>query len=267
MTNNRIFLFDMDGTLTREHHPFEWTLESSLKDLMNYGEIGILTGSDMEGVQKKMGKFLDYSAIRYHLHVLPCNGTQWYAPPPYHDRSLVKKYGISMEDFIGHNNFQKLMKLIVDFQSISTDDENIRLKGSFINNRGPMINWCPIGRSSNTEDRIKFQEYDKRVGFRKNLISTFRKSIMLSDFRKQIEVRYGGETSLDIFPKGWDKTFALNHFPDHQVWFVGDKCEVDGNDKEIYDSCGERGYKTTGPQATVDIIYDIISRIEKEAGS
>jgi phosphomannomutase len=87
---------------------------------------------------------------------------------------------------------------------------------------------------------------------------------MLSDFGKPIDVRYGGSTSFDIFPEGWDKSFALNHFPNKEVWFIGASCEKDENDKEIYDACGDRSYITTGPQATIDVIYDIISRIEKE---
>jgi phosphomannomutase len=260
----KIFLFDLNGTLVREGHSFEWTLEKSLKDLMDYGEIGILTGGDMNMTTNTLGKFLEYSSTKYHLHILPCNGTQWYTPPPYNDREYSKRYGISMEDYLGYGNFQKLMKLIVDYQSIATDDPNIKMKGSFINNRGPMINWCPIGRASNTEDRESFRQYDRKVKYRERTLSTLRKSLMLSDFGKPIDVRYGGSTSFDIFPEGWDKSFALNHFPNKEVWFIGASCEKDENDKEIYDACGDRSYITTGPQATIDVIYDIISRIEKE---
>lgn len=36
----------------------------------------------------------------------------------------------------------------------------------------------------------------------------------------------GGQLSFDIFPNGWDKTFALNHVEDEQfeeIHFFGDK--------------------------------------------
>ena len=264
MHKNRIFLFGMDGTLTHPEEAFHWTLESSLKELMYYGEIGIITSADYETIEQKMNKFINYSSTRYHLHILPCNGTQWYPPPVYHDREVVKKYGISMENHLGYEDFQKLMKLIVDYQSIVTDDENIKMKGTFVYNQGSLINWCPIGRSSNKAERQFFESYDDTVGFRENLIKTFRKSLGLCSFGNKLQVRLSGTTSLNIFPVGWDKTFALNHFPEFEPWFVGNSCEEGEEDKEIYDACSDRSYKTTSPIATVDIIYDIIARIESK---
>jgi len=264
MAKNNLFLFGMDGTLTNHGQPFNWTLETALKELMNFGEIGIITSEDYSGIKSKMQKFLEYSSVRYSLHILPCNGTQWWSPPAYHDREPTRRYGISMENYIGFDNFQKLMKLIVDYQSIATDDQNIRLKGSFISNRSSLINWCPIGNYSSIEDRLVFEQYDNKINFREDLISTFRKSIALSDFGKPITIKRSGKDGFDIFPKGWDKSFALNHFPNKRVWFVGNDCTGDGNDKEIYEACTDRSYETTGPEATVDIVYDIIGRITKE---
>ena len=73
-------------------------------------------------------------------------------------------------------------------------------------------------------------------------------------------VKLGGETSFDIYPKGWDKTYALKHFPDHKCWFVGDRCTGSGNDKEIYDLLKKenRAFKTTGPEHTAEIIREKI---------
>ena len=53
---------------------------------------------------------------------------------------------------------------------------------------------------------------------------------------KGIEIALGGQTSLDIFPSGWNKTFALQHFIGRDVWFVGDRCEEGGNDHAIYNA-------------------------------
>lgn len=50
-----------------------------------------------------------------------------------------------------------------------------------------------------------------------------------------VTVKLGGETSFDIFPHGWDKTFALSYFPEYEVYFLGDRCGENGNDKEIFD--------------------------------
>ena len=50
-----------------------------------------------------------------------------------------------------------------------------------------------------------------------------------------VEIKLGGETSYDVYPKGWDKTFALQHFEGYQCWFVGDRCGNGGNDQTIYE--------------------------------
>jgi len=70
----------------------------------------------------------------------------------------------------------------------------------------------------------------------------------------------GGDTSFDIFPTGWDKTYCLRHFPNYKHYFVGDRCERTGNDWEIYETLRGvgRGFETTGPQQTSQIIFDKI---------
>jgi hypothetical protein len=45
----------------------------------------------------------------------------------------------------------------------------IPLTGHFINYRGSMINWCPIGRNANTHQREAFVKFDKENGFRESL--------------------------------------------------------------------------------------------------
>ena len=75
----------------------------------------------------------------------------------------------------------------------------------------------------------------------------------------------GGDTSFDIYPTGWDKTYALQHFQDRTVWFVGDRCEENGNDKTIYDALQKhnRSFKTNGVDNTREIMLEIISSIKK----
>jgi hypothetical protein len=266
LTRTKLFLFSMNNTITRENQHFEWNLEGALKDLMNFGDIGIISSTDMPAIREQLGKFLDYSSIRYHLHILPCNGTQWFSPPPYHDREILLRAKAKMEDHLGPKSFQKLMKIIVDLQSIATDDENIRMKGSFIHNRRGLIHWCPIGLDSSPGDREQFELYDVQSGFRKELLSTLRKSLSLTNFENaSIEVRLSN-SGFDIFPKGWDKSVALNHFEERDVWFVGSNCDTDGSDSDLYNVCKDQGYVTTGPSATVDVVYDIISRIERMEG-
>ena len=77
---------------------------------------------------------------------------------------------------------------------------------------------------------------------------------------KNINIKLGGETSFDIYPVGWDKTFAFQVFDDYdEIYFVGDRCTPDGNDYEAYLLAVDKGYNTTGPETTKDIIYAILT--------
>jgi len=256
-----IVFFDMDGTLTPPRKKFNWSLEPALRDLTQWCEVGIVTGSDYNYLMEQMGKFLENSPAGYHIHLLPCNGTKWYKPPPYHDQTHKKVYSVSMEHFLGAKPFQELMKVIIKMQSEISGLNRLTLKGNFIDFRGSTINWCPIGRSSNEQDRLRFIEYDKKEAFRLRYIDRIKIHLKKFGLSQKVAIKTGGQTSFDIFPVGWDKTFALRHFPDWSYWFVGDRCEGNGNDKEIYEACGGQAFKTTGPEATRDIIYEIMKEL------
>ena len=96
---NTITLFDMDGTLTEPRKKFDpEILSSSLQELSKYADIGIVTGSDYNYLKEQMGVILE-SSIRYCLHLLPCNGTKYYAPPefPSQDFQLVEETNMKKE--------------------------------------------------------------------------------------------------------------------------------------------------------------------------
>ena len=49
---------------------------------------------------------------------------------------------------------------------------------------------------------------------------------------ERLQIKLCGETSFDIYPRGWDKTFALQHFEDYQdgIKDYEKAIEVDSND-------------------------------------
>ena len=75
-------------------------------------------------------------------------------------------------------------------------------------------------------------------------------------------VKLGGNTSFDIYPVNWDKTYALNHFDKSkwEFWFVGDRCTIDGNDYEIFEFLKDSGrsFETGSPEETIEIVENYI---------
>ncbi len=64
----------------------------------------------------------------------------------------------------------------------------------------------------------------------------------------------GGQISFDVFPQGWDKTYALNYIQEgeyDEIHFFGDKTFPGGNDYEIFTHPRVRGHTTTSPDDTM----------------
>ena len=114
---------------------------------------------------------------------------------------------------------------------ISETDIPIK-RGNFIELRNGMINISPIGRSCSQKEREDFYELDKIMFIRKNMIDKLK--IELSEFNLTYSI--GGQISIDIFPKGWDKTYCLQFVESKydKIYFFGDKTDIGGNDYEIY---------------------------------
>ena len=91
----------------------------------------------------------------------------------------------------------------------------------------------------------------------------FKSFLRRKNLDNKLEAKLGGETSFDIYPKGWDKTYGLQHFQGWDVWFVGDRTCVNGNDYEIYDACGvnSQAFTSYGPEKTAQIIETILIRL------
>ena len=251
-------MFDMDGTLTPPRQAFdEKLLGAAIYGLTNIGvHVGIITGSDEDYLREQMGEFLEKSSSRYKVHLLPCNGTKYLKPPEFanHDFKLVHE--VSMEKQLGPANYRKLInELILSQAHIST--YGIPLTGHFINCRGSMVNWCPIGRNANSEERELFKKLDSEENIRKGVIEELNAMLEHHNLLSKIKIKFGGDTSFDIYPKGWDKTYGLRHFNNWEVWFVGDRCYPQGNDYEIYEACIGKAYASSGPEHTKEIIESI----------
>ena len=102
---------------------------------------------------------------------------------------------------------------------------------------------------------------DQKKGLRKRALQELKEMLKNKGLLKQLTIKFGGDTSFDIYPKGWDKTYGLRHFQGWEVWFVGDRCEPSGNDYELYEACLDRSYVTSGPEHTREIVQSIISNM------
>ena len=257
-----VVLFDMDGTLTEPRGSLHKPLVTSLERLSDIAEIGVVTGSDYEYLKQQINFLMDKSKIRYKLHLLPCNGTKYYSPPTTASENHTLRSEKNMMNELGQEKFKNLMTAIIEVQE-HISKLRIPLTGHFIDYRGSMINWCPIGRNASKEQRESFVSIDtvSSPTLRERYLT--RLKIKVEYVTRGIVCKLGGDTSFDIYPLGWDKTYALNFFKDYkEIFFVGDRCQPNGNDYEIYKELGSRAYETKSLENTHEIIDTIIKKIE-----
>ncbi len=253
-----VVLFDVDGTLTGHRRKIERGMIRALLDLARLAQLGFVTGSSFTLIEEQLSPFFsaDNASIAEAVDIFPCNGTQYFFWDSA-DGKFVLGRSVSMRNEIGDSSFWRLMISLqecqLDFINRFAVPHDIPLCGNFIEYRDSLLNWCPIGRVADFDDREKFIGLDLSLGIRKQLMSELTDKI---SGIPGIVVNFGGQTSFDIFPTGWDKTFCLNTYSNATVWFVGDRCEPGGNDFEIFDLLEPTGraYKTRSPSETIRII-------------
>lgn len=255
----KVVLFDMDGTLTPAREKMDQCMIKPIYDLQQNGfEVAIVSGSDFDYIQEQCDALLDINPVdQEKIHYMPCNGTKYYT---FSNGSFRKQYELDMKKSLGIDNYNNLIKILLESQlsvRYCLGGSKIPLSGTFIQYRGSMINWCPIGRDATKNEREQWLTVEKKNGIRESMLRR------LSAFPvfDMLEVKLGGETSLDIYPCGWDKTYAWNIFEDYEeIYFVGDRCFPKGNDYEAYLKAGPNGYQTSGPVETKRIISEILGR-------
>ena len=255
---NSICLFDVDGTLTESRRRIDKEMLDALRELSFNTEIGLLTGSGLDYIKEQLWPLLADQELSLNCHVLPCNGTEYYIPNPEAPGHFIEIHKNSMWHKLGFEKFQVVMKTIIVLQArLAERDYDIPFTGHHFQNRGTMINWSPIGRNANHGERQQFEAMDKIHGVRREFLFMFQKMLNNADI-DDVTIKFGGDTSFDIYPKGWDKTYALKHFPEDQwdCFFVGDRCTPTGNDYEIFEflNTQERAFETSGPEETIEII-------------
>jgi len=266
----QVVLLDMDGTLLEHRQKMKSDIRRRLVSLLDIAKVGIVSGSTFKDICHQCDILWD--SIAYcnlsNLRILPCNGTSAYSWVSGKGWQLDESY--VMNDVIGEDHFQILLRKLTSSQVQIVENclEDFKLCPDFIDYRGSLINWCPIGRSSSKKERKLFVDLDKKISIRDEMIRIL--SSYLSEYQfdlSKITIAKGGQTSLDIFPRGWDKTFAFDRYEEDisQMWFVGDACEEGQNDYEIYQAlkAHEQSFKTSGADKTIIILDKIINTIKE----
>lgn len=213
-----LLLFDVDNTLTVSRSQITPEMITTIKKLKHNKnlDIGCVSGSDLEKMSEQLKE-----AINFVDWKMTENGLVTYfesQPIPYSKVNFV--------EFIGEDRYQQLVNRLLYI--LSTIMLPIK-RGTFLELRTGLLNVCPIGRSCTQEERESFTMFDNKMNIRKHICDTL--SVEFPDLTFSI----GGNISIDVFPKGWNKTYCLQFVTDKydKIYFFGDNIRPGGNDYEI----------------------------------
>jgi len=72
----------------------------------------------------------------------------------------------------------------------------------------------------------------------------------------------GGQISIDVFPKEWDKRYCLRHLEPNgfqTIHFFGDKTQPGENDYEIFSDPRTIGHSVISPDDTIKQLHALFS--------
>lgn len=237
-----LVLFDVDGTLTPARLTISDEMKQTLEALRKKVVIGFVGGSDLSKQVEQLGP----TVLQDFDYCFSENGLTAYKL----GKELASQ---SFIQWIGDEKYNKLVKFILRY--LSDIDIPVR-RGTFIEFRNGMINVSPVGRNASTQERNEFEKFDLEHKVREKLVTALKENF--SDYGLTYSI--GGQISFDVFPTGWDKTYALQHVEDEhfkEIHFFGDKSYKGGNDYEIYTDERTIGHAVKEPADTIKILKEL----------
>lgn len=228
-----ILLFDVDGTLTASRQEITPSMKAFMLDLCQRVPVGLVGGSDYNKIKEQVGDEIIKSAS----FVFAENGCV-----------ALKQGKVFHEESISSEVGEEVLKRLINFSLRYIADIDIPIKrGTFIEYRKGMINLSPIGRNCSQQERDSFVILDSQERIREKFVQELRTNFADTCLHFSI----GGQISIDVFPRGWDKTHCLRFLDEFRVvHFFGDKTDPGGNDHEIYASERTVGHKVVSPDDT-----------------
>ena len=245
---DRIFIFDVDGTLTPSRQPMTKEFQTFFKQWIKKNKFYLVTGSDLPKLQEQMD-FMDIEAEG----IFTCCGNQFWKPDP----SIVN----TSAELIYDNKFEVPRKLNKLLGTIMSNSQYPYRYGNHIEDRGSMVNFSIVGRDCTQEQREEYFEWDKQSLERKIIANAIKEKF------PELDAVIGGQISIDIYPKGNDKSQILDIIKQDRLIksseyiFIGDRTMKGGNDYPLAklmkktDKCSF--YQTEGWEQTQKILESL----------
>ncbi len=217
---SRIFLFDVDGTLTPAKSKIDKKFQKQFLKWMENKEVYIVSGGSFVRILDQLGDKIVDSVDG----IFACMGNI------FHQKiDTVNATGFNEWETVYENKFRAPRGLYADLDNIVAESEFPIKTGNHYEERVGMVNFSIVGRKATPEQRKAYEEYDPEHNEREKIVEDLKEKYPKLDFV------IGGAVSIDIFNVGKDKSQIVErYFKDalehNEIIFVGDRIPFPGND-------------------------------------
>ena len=199
------FIFDVDGTLTPSRQTINPEFKTFFKSFITHNKVWLVTGSDYAKTVEQLGEDICESVESCYN----CSGNDVYK----------KGKNIASKSFDAPKELYNLMNGWLQASSFPLRT------GNHIEERTGTINFSVVGRNCTLGERKLYIKHDLQNKERESI--AFQINLEFPDITATI----GGETGIDIYRKGGDKSQILEDFnKNDKIYFFGDKIVEGGND-------------------------------------
>ena len=199
------FIFDVDGTLTPSRQTIDPKFKEFFIQFIKDNKVYLVTGSDYSKTVEQLGADICESVVK----VYNCSGNDVYFKG---SRVHCKKFEAPKE--------------LYDLMNGWLQGSPFPLRtGNHIEERMGTINFSIVGRNCTLGERKLYVKHDLENRERESI------AFQINLEFPNITATVGGETGIDIYAKGADKSQILEDFNQNdKIYFFGDKIEQGGND-------------------------------------
>jgi hypothetical protein len=216
-------VFDLDDTLAPSKQPVAPAMGAALCSLLQRVPVCIISGGLFRQIRVQvLDRLPATEGLLARLYVMPTCGTRSYA-------RRDGAWNLLHTEDLATEQVDRIR------QVLETSARSLGLWqptgwGDLIEDRGGQVTFSALGQAAPTEAK---SAWDPDGGKRAGLLALA--AAGLPDF----EVRSGGTTSVDVTRAGVDKAHGIRRLLDlldadvHQLLFVGDRLDQDGNDRPV----------------------------------
>lgn len=202
------FIFDVDGTITPSRDLMTAEFKPDFLNFVKNNDVYLASGSAKTYTVEQVGEEI-YNLCK---RVYNCSGNDVWEG----------NENIFTNEWVLPKDAEEYLNEVLINSKYPTKT------GWHFDHRPGMCNFSTVGRNADREERTRYVKFDEETDERNIICQEFKSKF------PQIEARVGGETGIDIFPLGQDKSQILNDFDnDDEIHFFGDKMDVGGNDYPI----------------------------------